>query len=69
MVTNIGFAWAMPQHTDTSKNTKAAIKLNMCYMVLWGLYSALISALHNNIDPPEKEINPLRLHMAAHAAA
>ena len=59
----------MPQHTDTSKNTKAAIKLNMCYMVLWGLYSALISALHNinNIDSPEKEINPL--HMAAHAAA
>ena len=55
------FSLAMSQDTDTSKNTKAALKC--CYALQSHVGTVLShdSSLYSSMHPPEREINPPKM--------
>ena len=50
--------WAVSEHTDTSKNTKATLKCYALHTCVGPIFSNDIKC--DTIHPPEREINPLK---------
>ena len=53
-------AWALSQHTDTSKTPRLHGSVVVYRRVGTAISSAMISFLHGSVHPPEMEINPAK---------